>query len=136
VQARRLEPVERFVLKFIGKMPYAFMEPDFNDLKLFILDNTVVSENELTLNTSVQYDLILYGDDAIECLMKYSERYHVDLSNFMAADYFYGESEVFFSRLVEWLLKKRRKKILTVRHLLKGIRVGKLDEKVITSITN
>ena len=117
-------------------MPYAFMEPDFNDLKLFILDNTVVSENELTLNTSVQYDLILYGDDAIEFLMKYSERYHVDLSNFMAADYFYGESEVFFSRLVEWLLKKRRKKILTVRHLLKGIRVGKLDEKVITSITN
>lgn len=78
--------------------------------------------------TCLQEDLGVYGDDAIDLLLAYAKTFHVDISYFMAANYFDGEGV----DVLAWFRPvKPRRKELTVGHLQRGIDAQRLDEAII-----
>jgi len=106
----------------------------FNRLKQFIVDRIGVNEEEVTPGSRLYEDLGIYGDDATELLVEYAKRFKVDVSKFMAADYFKGEGMDLIGTLVRILTGKRsghKYKVLTVNDLGKGVNAGRLDEEVI-----
>jgi len=102
-------------------------------LKIFISRYAGISENEISESSILEKDLGIYGDDAVELLVSYGKEFNVDVSNFMAADYFNGEGDVIVPTLIRLFTGKAKaqKKNLTVGHLEKGITFGRLDEDVI-----
>jgi acyl carrier protein len=93
-------------------------------LKIFLVRQAAVEEGEVTSEASLENDLGIYGDDATEIIIAFGKEFNVDVSRFMAADYFSGEAFIFLG-------KKRKTKDLKVSHLEKAIDAGRLDEKVI-----
>ena len=75
----------------------------------------------------MQRDLGVYGDDAVELLVAYGKYFQVDVSQFMAADYFDGEGP----DVLAWFRPVRTRKELTVGQLQQGIAAGRLDEQVL-----
>jgi acyl carrier protein len=109
-------------------------ESNFAELKEFIVEQVGVDENEVTPNARLYDDLGVYGDDAIDLLINYGKKFIVDVSGFMAADYFKGEGIDLIGGLFRLFTGKRlatELKVLTVNDLEKGISAGKLDEEVI-----
>ncbi len=110
-------------------------ESVFESLQLFISKEAGIDENRITPNTRLYDDLYIYGDDAMDLLIKYGKTFNVDLTKFMAADYFEGEGGAKFiddiARLFTGKVPSNGLKILTVHHLEKGIHAGRLDEDVI-----
>lgn len=85
----------------------------------------------LDYSTSIFYDR---GDDAVDFLIAYGKRFSVDVSKFMASDYFGSEGEGILSYLVNKLFEiPEKRKRFTVGHLYKGIEAGRLDENVINA---
>lgn len=109
------------------------MEDRFELLRKFITENTIADIDKISRDSDVRSDLVLSGDDAIEFILKYSKRFKVDVTNFMAADYVEPEGDKifpFFVRVITGSQKRKLKKLL-VGHLVKGIEVGRLDEEII-----
>jgi acyl carrier protein len=104
-------------------------------LKKFIVDLIGVHENEVTQDSRPYEDLGVYGDDATELLIKYGKKFNVDVSKFMAADYFKGEGIDMIAGLFQLISGKEPSglKVLTVKDLEKGIIAGRLDEEVMAS---
>ena len=78
-------------------------------------------------STEMQRDLGVYGDDAMEFLLAYSKAFHVDLSQFMAADYFDGEG----MDILAWFKPSKKRKELTAGHLQQGIDAKRLNEQLL-----
>jgi hypothetical protein len=88
-----------------------------------------ISESEtIVASTGMQRDLGVYGGDAVEFLLAYGKAFQVDISQFMAADYFDGEGAGFPA----WFKPVRKRKELTIGHLQQGIATGRLDEQTIS----
>ena len=107
----------------------------FNKLKSFVLIEAAVKDEEVTREAKIENDLGVTGDDAVDLLIAYSKAFNVDLTKFMAADYFDGEGDPILPAIIRLFTGKKKKtnKILTVGHLEKGILAGRLDEEVINS---
>jgi acyl carrier protein len=107
----------------------------FESLQSFISEEAGIDENRITPNTRLYDDLNIYGDDAMELIMKYGKKFNVNLTKFMAADYFEGEGGPKFIdgifRFFTGGVESNGLKVLTVYHLEKGIHAGRLDEEVI-----
>jgi acyl carrier protein len=97
----------------------------FERLKEFVIKQSYVDDEPITEQTSLENDLGVTGADALEFIVAYGTFFNVDVSNFMAADYFNAEGESLFFRA--------KMKSFTVGHLLNGILAGRLDEEVINS---
>jgi acyl carrier protein len=129
-------PYDTMVTVEISKYLYSMGESNFEKLKDFVVEQAGVYENEVTPNTRLYDDLGIYGDDAFELLVEYGKKFNVDVSNFMAADYFKGEGGIDLiidglARLFTGKISSSGLKVLTVRDLEKGILAGKLDDEVI-----
>lgn len=96
----------------------------FNDLVTFLHEKSRAFEVQISLETSIEDDLGVTGDDAEELIIEFSSRYNVDISSFDFTKYFYPEP---------FVLKKSELSKLTVNHLLKSIEARRLDEAVINS---
>lgn len=107
----------------------------FNKLKSFVIKEAAVEDEEVTREAKIENDLGVTGDDAVDFLIAYSKAFNVDVTKFMAADYFDGEGDPILPAIIRFFTgkKKRINKILTVGHLEKGILAGRLDEDVINS---
>src|SRR5262245_26242616 len=105
----------------------------FNKLKAFVVKQSAVDDEEITRDTEIEDHLGVTGDDAVDFMIAYSKAFGVDVTKFMAADYFGPERSVVLSGLIGGVNQKRKRKTLTVGHLEKGIRAGRLDEEVINS---
>jgi acyl carrier protein len=108
----------------------------FQELKEFIVDQVGVSDDEVTPTARLYEDLGVYGDDATELLVNYGKRFNVDVSKFMAANYFKGEGVDVIGSLIGFFTRKQSGlglKVLTVCDLEKGICAGKLNEEIIAS---
>ena len=81
----------------------------------------------ITASTGIQRDLGVYGDDAVEFLVAYGKLFQVDISQFMAADYFDGEG----LDVLAWFKHPKKRKELTAGHLQQGIAAGRLDEQLL-----
>jgi acyl carrier protein len=109
-------------------------DSNFDKLKEFIVEQVGVHEDEVTPDSRLYDDLGVYGDDATELLIEYGKRFNVDVSKFMAADYFKGEGLDVIGSIFRLFAGKQlgpQLKVLTVNDLEKGIVAGRLDEEVI-----
>ncbi len=73
----------------------------FNNIKKFTTEQAGVMEERVTENASLEDDLGIYGDDAVEYLVAFGKKFKVDVSGFMAADYFSGEGDVILPALLQ-----------------------------------
>jgi acyl carrier protein len=103
----------------------------FSKLKSFIIKQAVVEEEEVTEDAQIEDDLGVTGDDAVDFIIAYGKAFNVDVSNFMAADYFGAEGGIHLSTFFG--SNKRQRKTLVVKHLERGILAGRLDEEIINS---
>jgi acyl carrier protein len=110
-------------------------EEIFERLKKFVIKQRWEYDFPLTKDTTVEEELKITGDDAVDFLIAYGKNFNVDVSHFMAADYFDGEGDVILPAIIRIMTGKKKpfKKTLTLGHLEKGIMAGKLDEEVINS---
>jgi acyl carrier protein len=108
----------------------------FDKLRNFVIKESAVDDEEITLDTKIEDDLGVTGDDAVDFMIAYSETFNVDVTKFMAKDYFGSERNVLLSELGKCITGNRERtgKTLTVGHLEKGILAGRLDEEVINSL--
>jgi hypothetical protein len=98
----------------------------FNELKIF--SEEIIGTNQVLLRETRLYeDLGIYGDDAIEYLIAFGKKFNVEVSKFMAADYFKGEGIDLFAMF----RKVTTYKPLTLGQLEKAIIAGKLNDEVI-----
>jgi len=72
----------------------------------------------------LETDLGIYGDDAVDFLTKFGEKYNVDLSNLDYSKYFTKEISFYFIRR---FFLKRNKLDLTIDDLVLSINTGKLE---------
>ncbi len=107
----------------------------FDKLKSFVIKQTGVEDAEVTRDTQVENDLGVTGDDAVDFLIAYSKAFNVEVTKFMAADYFDGEGDKILPAIIRTFTGKKKKtnKVLTIAHLEKGIFAGRLDEEVVNS---
>ncbi len=83
---------------------------------------------ELTVNTLLQKDLGIYGDDAIEFIERFGQAFQVDVSEFDYTKYFAGEGGIY----TPWLTNLLHidddfgKAPLTLGHLIMAVEKGKL----------
>lgn len=98
----------------------------FEKIQSFIVKQVGVDELEVTKDASLQNDLGVYGDDATDFFIAFGKEFHVNVSNFMAADYFKSEGIDLFGI-------EKQKKPFIVHHLEKAVIAGRLDEEVINS---
>lgn len=107
----------------------------FAKLKKFVTTEAAVEGGEVTRDTQIEDDLGITGDDAIEFIIAYGKAFNVDVTKFMAANYFEGEGDRLFSAIIRLITgqKNKTKNKLTIKHLERGIIIGKLDEEVINS---
>lgn len=101
----------------------------FEELRAFIVKQIGVDEEEVTKEASLQNDLGVYGDDAVDLIVAFSKKFKVNVSNFMAADYFKPEG----IDTLGLFTKGQARKKLTVGHLEKAAMAGRLDEETINS---
>jgi len=104
----------------------------FNKLRSFIEKERGKYSFKLMEYTRVEQDLKITGDDATEFMISYGKEFKVDVSNFMADEYFYSESSYLLNSILGRFFK-RDKKTLTLKNLLLGIKAGKLDEDIINT---
>jgi acyl carrier protein len=102
----------------------------FDKLKSFLVKQAAVEEEEITRDAQLEDDLGVTGDDAVDLLIAYGKTFNVDVTKFMAADYFSPEGDSILPAIIRMFTgkRKRQNKILT-----KGIIAGRLDEEVISS---
>ncbi|MDR2204930.1 MAG: DUF1493 family protein [Flavobacteriaceae bacterium] len=110
-------------------------KPITEKLKNFIIKEAVVDKAEVTREAGIESDLGIYGDDAYDFIIAFGKEFKVDVSHFMAADYFSPEGDFILPAIIRALTgrKKKKQKELTVGHLEKAVIAGRLDEEVINS---
>jgi len=107
----------------------------FNTLKGFTVKQTGVTEEEVTEDAGLENDLGVSGDDAVEFIITFGKEFNVDVSKFMAADYFSPEGDSILPAIIRLFTGKKhpKQKELRIKHLEKAIIAGRLDEEVINS---
>lgn len=98
-------------------------EEIFNDLVAFIHSQSRGLDIPITMETSMENDLGITGDDGEDFIVEFSKKYSVDISNFYFTKYFYPEPSM--------IPMPKEIKILTVGHLMKAIEERRLDDNVI-----
>ena len=104
-------------------------------LKSFLIEQSYAYEKDINMDSEIQKDFRIYGDEAVEFIIAFGKKFNVDVSHFMAADYFFPEGNNFLTSIFHNIIGKKKKemKILTVGHLEKAIKVGRLDDEVVNS---
>ena len=97
----------------------------------FVCERRLVPREQVSADTSLSWDLGLDGDEAIEFLEEYSERFSVDVSQFEFSKHFGGEGcnpfLVPYGIYLALTSRKQREKSLKVRHLIEARRRGYLE---------
>lgn len=87
----------------------------FEKIKMFVEKQRWKYDFPLTKETRLEEDLNIYGDDSVDFLIAFGTEFNVDVSKFMAADYFSGEGWD-LGDIIRFITgrKKPEKKILTL----------------------
>jgi acyl carrier protein len=107
----------------------------FESIKKFTVKQTGVSDDEVTEGAGLENDLGVSGDDAVDYIIAFGKEFKVDVSRFMAADYFSPEGDSILPAIIRMFTGKKhpKQKELIMRHLEKAVIAGRLDEEVINS---
>ena len=87
----------------------------------------------LERTTKVEKELKITGDEATEIIIAFGKQFNVDVSNFIAAEYFESEGDKIFPAIVRFFTgqKKVKNKELLLGDLERAVKAGKLDDTVI-----
>jgi Protein of unknown function (DUF1493) len=101
-------------------------DPIFQELVRFIADFTGY-QKEINLDTSINCDIKIDGDDASDFIQHIERKYSVDFTGFQFKRYFSEEGFRLFdiAILYNWISGKREYEILYVSDLLSAIKRGK-----------
>lgn len=111
------------------------MEDILERIQKFVVKERWEYDFPLTRDTRLEQDLRITGIDAVNFIVAFGKEFNVDVSKFMAADYFNDEGIDIIGPLIRLFTGKQKeeKKVLTLGHLEKAVRLGRLDEEVIHS---
>ena len=102
----------------------------FEEIKGMIPKIFLPKKGEVTKGTELETDLGITGDDADEFIVKFSEKFNVDIKEFNFNSYFLSEGEDTFHPLFSWLFRKKIKKSgrkrIALGDLEKAVETGKL----------
>jgi acyl carrier protein len=98
----------------------------FEEVRTLISYRCGIREREIQINSRLEKDLRVTGDDTIELLEEYSKRFDVDVSRLDVGKYAAPEG---FDILM--LFHNRQKGDISVSNLVEGIVKGYLDSSVI-----
>lgn len=100
----------------------------FFNLKQFIEEFGWKYPLELKQDTQIEGDLGITGDDAVEFIIEFGKKFDVDISKFMADEYFEPEGCDFLSPILIFfkIKKKKEKKVLTIKDLEDAIKIKEL----------
>ena len=103
------------------------MDDILNRIKQFILEKRQFTNLVLDRETSIQNDLKIYGDDAVEFILAFGKEFKVDISEFEIREYFDSESDPITRSIIHLLRKKnKQKKNLSIGDLEVAAKKGKL----------
>jgi len=104
-------------------------------LSEFIIKQRWKYDFPLTEEKTLNHDLEIYGDDAVDFFLALSKEFNVDVSNFEIRKYFKGEGYS-LKNIFKMLKGKTEEKYLpiTLGDLERAIAAGKLDDNVIRGI--
>jgi hypothetical protein len=103
------------------------MEEDIlKKILLFINRERGVYRKKITLDTSLETDLKLTGDDAYDFFLAFSKEFNVDVENFKISDYFADEGSFELMKLVLFGIHTK-KKDFKIRRLVEAIKDSKLE---------
>ena len=113
-------------------------EKTLEKIKSMIVYKCGINKDKILIDSKIEDDLGLTGDDAVEFILTFSKEFNVDISNFVISDYFSREGFDFISPIVNFFSKKEtvQKKNLTVGDLIKITEIGRLDEETINMLDN
>jgi acyl carrier protein len=107
----------------------------FEKIKLLVEKHMGSYKKPLLPDTSLEKDLGMIGDDAVEFLNVFSKEFDVDLSKFKIEKYSYSEGDSILPAIIRFLTGKKnpKQRELTLGDLEKAVVAGRLDEEIIGS---
>lgn len=96
----------------------------------FVIEIRGKYKKPLTSATSLEKDLKITGDDGWEFIKAFSSEFAVDITNIDLFEYFSIENSLDMYGLVLFGIKTGKKE-LTLGHLEKAKKAGRLDEEII-----
>jgi len=105
----------------------------FETIKCFVENQRWQYPFEIERTTRIEKDLGISGDDAVEFIIAFSKQFNVNISDFMAEEYFDSEGDKILPLIIRFFTgeKKSKNKELKLGDLEKAIKAGKLDNTVI-----
>ncbi len=92
----------------------------------FLFQETGKVINSESPNFKIEKDLNIYGDEAVDFLTRFSEKFNVKMDKFIFEDYFNPETDKISLFIANAFTKKRIKKELTIQSLKEAIKKGEL----------
>ncbi|AWG25816.1 hypothetical protein FK004_11590 [Flavobacterium kingsejongi] len=92
----------------------------------FLNEETGKIINDTSPNWKIEKDLGIYGDEAEDFIIRFSNRFNVDISNFNFKEHFNSEIDS-ISLFIVNLFYKKEKNELTINDLKKAVKNGKLE---------
>jgi len=107
----------------------------FEKIRLMVIDKMGKYRKPLVRDTTLEKDLGVSGDDAVEFLLDFGKEFNVDMSNFDIKKYFFPDGDSILPAIVRLFTGKRQRKEKELRlgDLEKAVIAGRLDEEVINS---
>lgn len=99
---------------------------DYSELYKLLQVYSCEKHDDSTPNLSLSNDLGIYGDDAAEFIVSFSEKFNVDISEFNFDRYFEGEGDAITKFVVKFFNGEKNKKDLSINDLKSAIQSGKL----------
>lgn len=105
----------------------------FEQIKHFVVEFSCIRNVDLDRSTSLEKEIGLTGDDAIEFILAFGKEFNVDVSHFMAEEYFEPEGDKILPAIIRFFTgkKKVKNKELFLGDLERAVNAGKLDETII-----
>jgi Protein of unknown function (DUF1493) len=111
------------------------MDKILNEIKEFTAKFSGVNLNKIQEDSGIESDLGIYGDDGVDYIIAFGKKFNVDISAFTPRYYFSAEGVDFLGPVIDLFRKgeDEPKRDLKIRHLVKAVIEGRLDEEVINS---
>ncbi|HNP22636.1 MAG TPA: DUF1493 family protein [Panacibacter sp.] len=106
-----------------------------NAIKEFTQEQAGRYPKDVKESSCLEKHLGIYGDDAMEYIIAFGKKFNVDVSKFMATEYFSAEGFDIIGAGARLFTGKKsiKKKDLLILHLIKAIKAGKLNQEIINN---
>lgn len=99
---------------------------NFDNFYQFIKRETDHEIDNYSPNLRIENDFNIYGDEAVDFIIKFSKEFNIDISSFNFNEHFSPEADK-ISLFILKLFKKVKANNLTINDLKNAIKVGKLE---------